>query len=171
VLRGVSKVALKELGKNSQAQYPTRTPTLKPIIVPNFGATHDAQMKEFPNFATQVESMKPFLTQVVEDEMNGILDIGEYNVLCYKWNTVTKSLIGQNICVYGEVYSTRYVVDNYQILFSKDPFAFYFEVIGGYFDLKPGECIYFESEVKKSPTGHPYFQIDEIIYMCESWMK
>jgi len=171
VLRGVSRVALRELSKNSQAQYPTPTPTLRPIIMPNFAATTDAQRKDFPNISTQMALLKPFLTQEANGEANGTLYNDTFDVLCYNWSSVTKSLIGQNISVYGEVYTTRYIQDDFQILFSKDPFAFYFNVTDGYFDLKSGECIYFEGEVKKTPFGHPYFEIDEYIYECETWME
>jgi len=171
LVKGLSKIAIKEISKNSQAQYPTRTPTIKPIIMPNIGATLDAKSKDYPNLSTQLALIKPQLTQIADNEKSGSIDTDTFDLPCYVWSDVTKSSIGQNICVYGEVYTTRYVVDNFQILFSKDPFAFYFEVIDGYFELNPGECIYFEGEVKKSPSGHPYFQIGEYIYECETWME
>lgn len=187
IFRGLSKIAIRELGQNSQSQYPTRTPTV--IIQYDFSQLHEeistqrainqkiwgttvANYQDKTN--TPMPNINNNITQTLVSDKDEPIENYQNNTDCYIWSDITKSMIGQYVCVYGEVYNTRDVGNygnDFQILFSKEPFDFYFEVFGGYFDLEPGDCIYFEGEIMQDSFGHPYFEIDDFIYECETWMK
>lgn len=95
-----------------------------------------------------------------------------YNSGCTRWSDVTKSMVGKNMCVYGKVYSTRNVGEStFQILFTKSIEPFFLAAGTYYYDVKTGDCVFAEGKVLENYTGVPYIDVDEVLYICESWMK
>jgi hypothetical protein len=91
---------------------------------------------------------------------------------CIQWSKVSSAMIGKEICVYGNVYKIKSVgASTTQILFSSNQESFF--LAGGtyYYDVNLGDCVLAEGEVLRSGSGVPYMDIDEALYMCESWMK
>ena len=91
---------------------------------------------------------------------------------CIDWTEVTAAMIGNEKCVYGNVYKTRFVGEStFQILFSSNPQAFF--LAGGTYNynITSGNCVFAEGVVLKSGAGVPYIDIDEGLYQCESWME
>jgi len=86
---------------------------------------------------------------------------------CFRWGQITPTMIGQTVCVYGNVYKTRFVGNNtFQILFSENPKDFF--LAGGSYNytVKSGECVRAEGTILRSGSGVPYIDIDNALYYC-----
>lgn len=91
---------------------------------------------------------------------------------CIYWEEVTTALIGEEVCVYGNVYKTRFVGEStYQILFSSDEHSFFLAAGRYYYVVDPGDCVAAEGKVLKSSVGVPYIDINDALYLCEPWME
>lgn len=90
---------------------------------------------------------------------------------CIKWSQVSSSMIGRQACVYGTIYKTRYVGNNFQVLFSSDSSDFFLATGTYYYEVTSGDCVVAEGEILRSGVGVPYININEALYICESWMK
>lgn len=90
---------------------------------------------------------------------------------CIEWSQVSPSMIGEPACVYGTIYRTRYVGNNFQVLFSSDPSSFFLATGTYYYEVTSGDCVVAEGQILRSGVGVPYINIDEALYECESWMK
>jgi hypothetical protein len=90
---------------------------------------------------------------------------------CIKWSQVSSSMIGRQACVYGTIYKTQNVGNNFQVLFSSDSTDFFLATGTYYYEVTSGDCVVAEGEILRSGAGVPYINIDEALYQCESWMK
>ena len=91
---------------------------------------------------------------------------------CIQWSKVSDTMIGKELCVYGNVYKTRTVGEStFQILFSNNQESFFLAGGVNYYKVSSGDCVVAEGQVLRSGTGTPYINIDEALYKCEDWMK
>lgn len=86
---------------------------------------------------------------------------------CISWSKVTKSMIGKNQCVYGDVYKTRNVGENtFQILFSDNQDAFFLAAGTFYYEVERSDCVIAEGVIQKNTYGVPYIDIDDELLVC-----
>ena len=90
---------------------------------------------------------------------------------CIQWSKVSASMIGRQACVYGTIYKTQNVGNNFQVLFSSDSSDFFLATGTYYYEVTSGDCVAAEGKILRSGAGVPYINIDKALYNCESWMK
>ena len=91
---------------------------------------------------------------------------------CLRWEQVTLSQAGQEICVYGIVYAlypTNETATRIKFTSTKNTF-FLSDGYGYYPDLRTGECVYAIETLLVYNNQIPYMDIDKL-YECENSMK
>ena len=90
---------------------------------------------------------------------------------CYRWDQITRAMVGQQVCVYGIVVYHKQDNDNQLTTFYFGPFDQFFIVSNYSWASQNGKCITVTGEVLLNTYKTPYIHIDDVINYCESWMK
>lgn len=94
------------------------------------------------------------------------------NIHCIHWSEVEKSMLGEEICVYGrayDIYSTGQA--STRIKFSSKPNTFFiYNANYIYPDLEEGDCVVAEEVLQLFQNKIPFMEINEL-YHCEPWME
>ena len=140
---------------------PTRTPVLKSYVQPTIRSTN-VSMVNSSIIVTKTPIIIPTKRKTPTLAYNSPAYYG-----CISWSKVTKSMIGKNQCVYGDVYKTRNVGEStFQILFSENQDSFFLAAGTYYYKVEKGDCVRAEGIMKKNTYGIPYIDIDDKLFNC-----
>lgn len=92
---------------------------------------------------------------------------------CIKWSKVTSSMAGQTKCVYGKIYKTKWIGNNFQMLFSSDLTDFFLATGTYYYKDSEviGNCYYVKGKILTATNGAPYINPGDFLYGCTTSMK
>lgn len=149
-------------GGNTTPSYaPTRTPIPKSYVQPTKRLTN-VSMVNSTIFVTKTPIIIPTKRKTPTPAYNSPAYYG-----CIPWSQVTKSMIGKNQCVYGDVYKTRNVGENtFQIIFSDKQDAFFLAAGTYYYEVGRSDCVVAEGVIQKNTYGVPYIDIDDELLVC-----
>lgn len=89
---------------------------------------------------------------------------------CLPVEQITAQMAGQELCVYGTVLRVQEYYGATQLRFGGMDEFFFSSGSIYYPDIGAGDCVYAIGPVLLSAERVPYINIEEALYLCESWM-
>jgi hypothetical protein len=93
--------------------------------------------------------------------------ITAHSPVCISWNEITAGERGKNLCVYGFIENAYWGDNIFYLTFSKDPYAFRFIVVNGYFNVYKGQCVQAQGTIE-TYNDMPYIELGDL-YSCPDY--
>ena len=90
---------------------------------------------------------------------------------CYRWDEITTSMNGDEVCVYGTVVRHSENFDSFLTNFYFGTLEQFFLVSIDRWPSKEGKCISATGIVQLNTAKVPYLKIGGVLYQCEAWME